>query len=109
MEINLYLDLDELIKEIEDMEDEVKLQSSEYSYEVAHQILNVAKSLCPVDTGRLRDSGKVIKVGNKYAVLFDCEYAYIVHENMVAKHPNGGTAKFLDIAVQRVLGSFKGG
>ena len=72
------------------------------------QILLVAQGRCPVDTGALRDSGKVgdvVKDGFQTTVQVsfgDPEpyYAIFVHEDLDAKHPNGGQAKFLESAVQ---------
>jgi Bacteriophage HK97-gp10, putative tail-component len=73
----------------------------------AHVILQVAKERCPVDTGALRDSGKLedtVKSGHEIAVPItfgDPEpyYAIYVHEDLEAKHPNGGQAKFLESAI----------
>lgn len=51
----------------------------------ARQVLNRAKILVPVDTGRLRSSGKIKKAGlfsfrPKATVYFDVVYARIIHD-----------------------------
>lgn len=46
----------------------------------AHTLLNAAKSACPVETGRLRESGYARAEGMQAAVGFDAPYAACVHE-----------------------------
>jgi hypothetical protein len=72
-------------------------------------ILEEAKNLCPVDTGALRDSGEVRgmdRVGFETMIPITFGdpvpyYAIFVHEDLDARHPNGGEAKFLEKAVMR--------
>jgi hypothetical protein len=73
----------------------------------AEVTLEIAKQRTPVDTGALVDSGMLgepEKSGFQYSqpITFgDPEpyYAIFVHENLEARHPNGGQAKFLESAV----------
>jgi hypothetical protein len=75
--------------------------------EDATDTLDMAKSLTPVKTGALRDSGTVhkpVRSGFEVAVPISFGdptpyYAIYVHENLEAKHPNGGQAKFLETAI----------
>lgn len=67
-------------------------------------ILPLAQSRCPVKTGELRDSGSVGTPeydGHEVIVPigFSASYAVFVHENLEARHPNGGQAKFLESAL----------
>ncbi len=77
--------------------------------EEAHDALAASRGEVPVDTGRLRDSGKVGPVSGSGAFVevsfgYDAEYALIVHEDMNNHHPDGN-AKFLEgPALGRALG-----
>jgi len=65
-------------------------------------ILTLAKQYTPVDTGRLRSSGRVdeVAIGMKLVIVlgFHTDYAVYVHENLDANHPVG-QAKFLERAM----------
>lgn len=70
-------------------------------------ILGRAIELCPMKTGRLRQSGVLLDFGTYIVIAFTAPYATYVHENMEIAHPNhssnpncGGRAKFLEIALQ---------
>ena len=70
-------------------------------------VLEEAKSRVPVDTGALRDSGRVEIEDNgsgpiRARITFGNEtvhYAVEVHENIQAHHPRGGEAKYLESAL----------
>lgn len=79
----------------------------------AKKLLELSQDLVPVDTGELKKSGKVVKVGESgrkvsYQVVYEAlapwknssngvfNYAWIQHEDMTLKHPNGGQAKYLE-------------
>lgn len=91
--------------------------------ECAQDLLKRSQELVPVDTGTLKDSGKVQKYGNQYARWYrvsysatvrermermgkstqnikdpDFNYAFAIHEDVprIFNHPNGGQAKFLE-------------
>jgi hypothetical protein len=68
----------------------------------AEQILKEAQSRCPVATGRLRDSGRVIVEDNgreiRATIVFgdvDVSYATVVHERVDIHHTHG-RSKFLE-------------
>ena len=64
----------------------------------AQLILKEAQSRVPVDTGKLRDSGKAEAEGDQATVSFSTGYAVPVHENLEAHH-NNGEAKYLEKAL----------
>lgn len=70
--------------------------------EAAKQVLAVAKTLAPVDTGALRRSGKVKSSWLETAVVFTAPHAVLQHERLDYKHPGGGQAKYLEAAVEQV-------
>ena len=61
-------------------------------------LLKDARSRTPELTGRLKRSGRVRVEGLEATVNFTDAKAHIVHEDLDAKHPNGGEAKFLENA-----------
>jgi hypothetical protein len=73
---------------------------------IAEEILAVAKDWCPVDTGRLRDSGRVEEVNGVCYVVFDAPYAWYVHEftwrNISREKNPYAQSKWLEKAVQYV-------
>ncbi|MBB1511974.1 HK97 gp10 family phage protein [Tessaracoccus sp. MC1627] len=69
--------------------------------ETAKEVLRVAKSLAPKESGKLRRSGKVETDFKSVSVVFKGRYAWIQHERLDFKHPNGGQAKYLEAAVEQ--------
>lgn len=67
----------------------------------AEQLLKWSKPLVPVDTGKLKASGEVVKRDTGYAVQYSStnkqgyDYAYIQHENLEYHH-EVGQAKYLE-------------
>ena len=94
---NLNKVLNNLTKEVSSRVDSIK----EDNLKLAEEILEEAKRLCPVDTGELRDSGRVVKVDKAYKVEFTAKYAVYVHENLSIKHERG-QAQFLTQAIINV-------
>jgi hypothetical protein len=81
----------------------VEAAAAEASREVAEKILADSQGLVPVETGALKDSGKVTQEGTKATVSYDVvseedgyPYGIRQHEDMSLHHPNGGQAKFLE-------------
>lgn len=100
----------------------------------AQQVLNRARILAPVDTGRLRSSGKIKKAGwfsfrPKATIVFDVDYAAFVNDGTaphiirprnarvlrfvvggqvvyarVVHHPGTRANPFLDRALREVVG-----
>ena len=68
----------------------------------ANQVLQDSNSQVPVDTGNLRQSGKVVMEETPRKITAEIEYtedyAVFVHENLEARHTNGN-AKFLQNAI----------
>lgn len=70
-------------------------------YELS-RVMNEAKKLCPVETGYMRGSGYVgeplVEDGKISVTLgFFAEYAWWVHENLLANHHPPTQAKFLEV------------
>ena len=65
----------------------------------ATRLLEIAKEKCPIETGELRDSGKVAmsRDGGRTTaeISFNTPYAAEVHENLEAHHAVG-QSKFLE-------------
>lgn len=70
--------------------------------ETAKEVLRVAKTLVPKESGKLRRSGKVETDFKSVSVVFRAWYAWIQHERIDYKHPRGGQAKYLEAAVDQV-------
>lgn len=75
-------------------------------------ILKKAKELCPVETGALRDSGRIevtgTGMGTRVNVQFGgpaAPYALYVHENLEAKHASPTTAQWVTHAVRATRGT----
>lgn len=64
---------------------------------VADKILIEAKNNCPVVTGNLKNSGRIIDEREGKTVAFAADYAYYVHENY-----NSRGFKFLEKAVLKI-------
>lgn len=80
----------------------------------ANAVLNESKKIVPVDTGTLKDSGrverpKVDEDGIEVEITYGgaaSRYALIVHENMNARHADGKSAKYLEIPVKAAEATF---
>jgi hypothetical protein len=68
--------------------------------EWAETIAADAAAKAPILTGDLRASVKTDVQGDQAAVGFTDPVAVGAHENMQDRHPRGGQAKFLELAVQ---------
>ena len=79
------------------------------NWALAEKILERAKHYCPVDTGNLRDSGRVVQSDsdNSCLVVFDASYAWFVHEftwrNIISTGNPYGIHKFLEVAYQEIM------
>lgn len=75
---------------------------------IGNLILARSSELVPVKTGRLRDSGKVVRnsIGT-YSVVYDCDYAVFVHEIVDYHHDFPTQSKFLEDAAWYVLNQFQ--
>lgn len=62
-------------------------------------ILDVSNENAPEDQRDLKDSGKVDQDGFAGDITYDAEYAVAQHERLDFHHPNGGSAKYLESAM----------
>jgi hypothetical protein len=60
-------------------------------------------ALDPAPAIALAKSGHLVQDGDGIIVIFDTEYAAAQHENLHAKHPRGGGAKYLERAVTEIV------
>jgi len=83
-------------------------------YGTAEAVMNESKRIVPVDTGTLKDSGRVeqpkmsadgIEVELTYGGAAS-KYAFFVHEDMNARHADGKTAKYLEKPVKAAEDTF---
>jgi hypothetical protein len=67
----------------------------------AEHLLQVAKTLVPIEEGTLERSGvaSVDETTLRAAVSFDTVYAVNQHESMDFRHDNGRIAKYLEVAM----------
>ena len=73
------------------------------SADLAYEILALAKYYCPVDTGYLRDSGRVeLQPDGSARIFFDCPYAWYVHEFSWKNHNYPTCDHFLTRAIYEV-------
>lgn len=73
----------------------------------AQVILRESVQLCPVDTGRLRQSAYVKPTDETHvAIGYGADYALAVHERTEAHHENGTQAKFLTTPIDAHRNSF---
>lgn len=111
-------------KEVELWMKEYELNAMEQILALADIVLTVARSKCPKATGALANSGKVIRYGAGYAVVFGMgfrfkldangnktkkkaiDYATFVHEIGYHKHLVG-QAKYLEDAAIEVINSYE--
>lgn len=99
---------DELRKNLKALEKEYPEAAEASLYEEAEAIMTIAKEECPVDTGRLMNTGYVHPPSNGEVELgFGTDYGPYVHE---LNHPflriaiDTRTVGFLDRMVKRIQG-----
>jgi hypothetical protein len=91
--------------QLEDTEMHMAMQgiSVGVSKELAEEILTLAKYYCPVDTGYLRDSGRIEEQPDgSFRIVFDCPYAWYVHEFSWKQHDYPTCDHFLTRAIYEV-------
>jgi hypothetical protein len=62
------------------------------------EILIDSQMLAPIDTGLMVNSTEVAVKDNRVEVRYNIDYSLYVHEDLTMNHPNGGQAKFLELA-----------
>lgn len=70
---------------------------------LAEEILALSNYYCPVDTGRLRDSGRIEQnPDGSCRIFYDCSYAWYVHEFSWKNHAYPTRDHFLTQAIYEV-------
>lgn len=98
---HLDFDASTLQPALEDLKNKVNDKLGAESKSIAEDILAEAKARCPVETGRLRDSGYIEQTAEGYQVAFSAPYALVVHER---PNPRTGESQFLLKAQEAVCG-----
>lgn len=62
----------------------------------AEHVLQVSRTLVPLEEGTLERSGKVSQDGLRAAVSYNTKYAARQHEELTWRHANGRQAKYLE-------------
>lgn len=70
-------------------------------------LFKASQNIVPVDTGRLKGSGKIVESGRGTSrfnakIVYRAPYAIYVHEDLTARHKPGQFAKFIE-APARIL------
>lgn len=75
----------------------------------AEMLLKASRPMVPVDTGRLKASGKVEVrgkgLGATALAVYEAPYAIFVHENVGVYHAPPTQARFLSAAIPKVRGA----
>lgn len=99
--------IDAVVARMERMPENVRLSALRAAYYQSQRTLTKAKGYTPVDTGKLRSSGRV-EIGEYIEIIFGgggVDYAVKVHEDMSVRHKTG-QAKFLERAVKEDSNAF---
>lgn len=90
------------LKELEKKFSNIPNKTKQGTRKAIEFIYNKSQPMVPVDTGRLKASGKIIEEGNNISIIYHAEnpnskynYAPIQHEHMRFKH-RVGSAKYLE-------------
>jgi hypothetical protein len=91
--------INDVIKNFEKINRMVEQNLTESLKKGGDMILKESNSLAPRDTGNMIRESDVKEVAPlDFQVRYNEDYALYVHEDLEARHPNGGQAKFLQIA-----------
>ncbi len=89
----------ELTGGTKDVEGLIRSAVTEGVGKALHHILDVSNENVPMDMGDLKRSGKVKQDGFGGTITYDEEYAVAQHERLDFHHPKGGSAKYLESAM----------
>lgn len=77
--------------------------TGDVAYAIADEVLELAKYYCPKDTGTLANSGRIEMLSDSMcSIVFDCPYAWYVHELSWKKHEFPTCDHFLSRAIYEV-------
>lgn len=93
-------DFDGLQNKISQMINETPELVKQALWDESNIIFNKSQELCPIDTGRLRNSGRVTVQDEDYgmsaSITYSTDYAIYVHEDLTKAHKFPTQAKFLE-------------
>lgn len=91
------------ITNIENIQPTLNSLSRRVTKDLAEMILARAKYYCPVNTGRLRDSGHIVEnADGSCDIIFDTDYALYQHEASWLNHKLPQSSHFLDRAINEI-------
>ena len=98
----------ETIKRLKRYREAGEIAAENAAIEAANLILEESLKLCPIDTGYLRSTGKIVVQGSGYGIQvtvgYSADYAVYVHENLEAYHNPPTQAQFLSEVLRRYRG-----
>ena len=98
---------DEVKANLDRLAEEYPQAAEDSLYEEAEAIMTLAKEKCPVDTGRLMNTGYVSPPSDGEVELgFGTDYGIYVHERTEANYVTG-EAKFLENAINERSAGFQ--
>jgi len=90
--------LNSVLKSLQKISITVQNEFRNKEYITTKKIFDDSQKLVPVDTGKLKKSGKVSYNKNGASTVeYKNDYAVFVHEDLNANHKKGTQAKFLEI------------
>lgn len=72
-------------------------------HDIMQEVLERAIADAPLDTGELKESGRLNINKSSTSIIFDVEHAAVQHERLDYNHPRGGKAKYLEDAFNDIV------
>lgn len=111
MDVRVQVEVSALLRDIDRKKAGLDAVLMRVMEETMQRVYSESQELVPVDTGALRDSGRIIKTGGITAgglpevlVVYgngNVDYAVTVHEDLSVHHDSPTQAKFLEIPLIR--------
>lgn len=95
------MDISQVEKGLLKLAADVEARSRKVEKVAADEVLALAKERTPVDTGKLKASGRVAQNEGGTTIEFTADYALAVHERLDVYHSNG-QAKFLESSIDEL-------
>lgn len=115
--MNTGFNIDDLFDLLNDVGDEATaiddsdnggVVNSQQYLSIAQSIFELSQLWCPVDTGALRSSGKIVENSlGTYSIKYSTPYAVHVHEIMENRHKAPTRAKWLEDAAYDILNQYE--
>jgi HK97 gp10 family phage protein len=91
--------IDDVMKNFEKINRQVEKNLTEALKKGGQKVLTESNNMAPRDTGEMVRESDVKEVSpTEFRVRYNTDYSLYVHEDLEARHPRGGQAKFLQTA-----------